>query len=212
VFHAAAFVDGRGGALDLHWHIMEESCQPGADLPFWTSARTIEFEGRKTKALSPADSLLNVCVHGARWDPVPPIRWVADAATLIRAHPDMVWGTVVEGARELRATLAMGDALAYLQRTFDVAVPDRVLDELAAVPAGRLERWDHRAQAAPPTAFHQVERYVTRYLRMSRGRPAWRRAADFPAFLREMWGSDATWSLPVEGVRRVLGVGKVRSG
>ncbi len=41
-----------------------------------------------TSCLCPEDQLLHILVHGVRWTRVPHVRWVADAALILRAAGD----------------------------------------------------------------------------------------------------------------------------
>lgn len=84
---ALAFQDATEQALDLHWHVLQESRGPGADESFWRTAVSMEVDGAPTRALQPADQLLHVCLHGARWNQLPSIRWVADSLMILRSTP-----------------------------------------------------------------------------------------------------------------------------
>ena len=107
----------------------------------------------------------------------------------------------MEQATRLRLTLGLHAALSYLHERFDALIPPAVLDRLAAVPVSRIERWDFRAQAAPPTTAWQVARYGTRYLRLSRGRSPLQRALGAPVFMQEMLGLSSAWQVPRRLIR-----------
>ncbi len=200
-FHAVGLHTPDAG-LDLHWHALEEGNFRDADEPFWEASRGMELDGVPTRTLCPTDMLLHVLAHGARWDPVPPIRWVADAFLVISRHSaDIDWDRLVEQATRLRLTLGLHAALSYLHERFDAVIPPAVLDRLAAVPVSRIERWDFRAQAAPPTTAWQVARYGTRYLRLSRGRSPFQRALGAPVFMQEMLGLSSAWQVPRRLIR-----------
>lgn len=93
-------------------------------------------------------------------------------------------------------SLAVHAGLAYLSARFAAPVPPAVLRQLVATPASCLERWDARAQVAPPTFAWQLARYGTRYLRMSRGRDPLQRAVGVPVFAQEMLGLSSVSQVP----------------
>ncbi|MEO9254477.1 MAG: nucleotidyltransferase family protein, partial [Tepidiformaceae bacterium] len=205
VFHAIGFTNEAGVGIDLHWHLLEECRQPDADDSFWADSHPLEVDGAATRALSATDQLLHVCVHGSRWDPVPPIRWAADAYTLIARNADSIdWKRLVREARRRRLTLNLGGCLTYLREELNASVPEDVLEQLRRSRTSRLERWDYRAQGAQNTLPWLITRYVTRYLRLSQGRPWWKQARDFPVYLQQMWGVESAWQVPRDAIRRVI--------
>ena len=60
--HAMAFTGARGGQLDLHWHLLPESCWAGADAPLWERAAMLRVAGADAPC------------HGARRSAVPLLR------------------------------------------------------------------------------------------------------------------------------------------
>src|SRR5262245_38312219 len=53
--HAMAFTGPRGGQLDLHWHLLPESCWAGADAPLWQHAGVLRVAGVDVRVLAPED-------------------------------------------------------------------------------------------------------------------------------------------------------------
>ncbi len=203
-FHGTALTDGTGRVLDLHWHVMEEACRRGDDQAFWAGARPAELGGRATRVLAPEDRLLHACVHGSRWDPIPPIRWVADAMAVLETSGGVLdWHRLGEQARRLEVTLSLGHCLAYLRDHLGAAVPADVVQDLLLARVSRLERLDYVAQGKPATIPWAAMRYLARYLRSSRGRPLSRRIWAVPGYLQELWLLDSPWQVPADGVRRV---------
>ncbi|MEZ4548820.1 MAG: nucleotidyltransferase family protein [Thermodesulfobacteriota bacterium] len=84
VRHGQDLVNRDEFTIDLHWHVLHGYNPPDADAPFWEAARRVTVEGAPVLVLDPVDQLLQVCAHGMRWDPTPPVRWVADAAVILR--------------------------------------------------------------------------------------------------------------------------------
>ena len=102
--HATPFHNGRGTEFDLHWHILTETSGKPVEARFWETARPFDFNGVPARMIDPALALVHVLVHGLRTNPVPPVRWVADALTLIRRSPGLDWDLLVEFARTAQVT------------------------------------------------------------------------------------------------------------
>ncbi len=71
-------------SIDLHWHVLESARGDDDDGWFWSAARPLMIGDSETLSLGPEDQLLHVLVHGVRWTRMPHVRWVADAAHLLR--------------------------------------------------------------------------------------------------------------------------------
>jgi len=140
--------------LDLHWHSLVESVGTSLDDDLWATSVPLDVLGRSTRALCPADQVLHVAVHGLRWNPVPTIRWVADAHTVITsAGPDLDWRRLADLARRHRLGAPVTAAVGYLATEFPgiVAPEDRAV--VAAVPVSRRDRrvFEHGLRPHGPT-------------------------------------------------------------
>jgi hypothetical protein len=210
--HHSMGIDGpEGGNVDLHWFSL---WQPARDEPLWDGAAPLELAGVQTLAPCPADQLLLVCVHGTPWSPLPPFRWIADAAAVIRsAGEDLDWDRFVSEAERRRLTVAGAAALGYLRTEFDLAVPAAVLERLRAAPASRHERAAFRAACRPDGPTRTLRMAWDRYRRLrdlDTGAP---RPSGFLSFARRFWGLDSVWQLPLHAGRafsrrRVRGAGR----
>ena len=127
------------GAFDLHWHVLHAATFPGADSAFWDDSVPLSLNTIATRALNPTDQLLHACVHGFTVTEVAPIRWIADAITILRTS-QMDWNRMVKLARHLRVNIPMAATLRFLQDTFPTSIPGDVLVQLAAVPADAPDR------------------------------------------------------------------------
>ena len=83
--HSLEFVNEAGMEVDLHWYFIFESRRVDSDTDFWNRAVPITIHNVPTYALDPTDMLFHVIVHGVTWNPEPPIRWIADAMTIIQS-------------------------------------------------------------------------------------------------------------------------------
>lgn len=198
--HSAPLSTAAGHAIDLHWHATDSWCWPDADADLWASAREFDLRDRTVRALAVEDELIVACVHGVRWNPVPPVRWVADALTLL--HTTIDWCAFVSHARRLRVEPQLALTMRLLHDRFDAAIPVGVLDALCARSPGyferswldsRLRRSDRRTLAAH---YGRYERSIV----PGDGPRTW--LSDLPAHLAYLFGCDSSRDLPAELWRR----------
>ena len=175
--HSMQFVDGNGRELDLHWHALLETCNAPADTHFWRSAEPLLFEGVATRQLSPGNALLHGIVHGLRWNPEPPIRWIPDSLAVLRGAGERIdWADMLAFARAQRLTHRLGLGLIYLARRYAAPVPEAVLRELAATPISLTERIENTIvlRDAPRIFAHPIGKFwilFAEYVRFAHGRP-----------------------------------------
>ena len=199
--HAAAFRDGEGRELDLHWHVFFRDRAGAADDGVWERSHTVRFGDVPARILSSADLLLHVVVHGCESSPVPPIRWVADAYGILRRAPELDWGVVVESARTRRFVLSMLDGLEYLGLVFRAPVPSEALETLRTIPVSRLEVEDRVLRALPawPPRLRAVAKRVLldyAFIAPRETTALAARVAGFPRFLRDRWVLESFGRMP----------------
>jgi hypothetical protein len=199
--HAMAFTHPGGHRLDLHWHLLPENCGPRADEALWERAQPVTLHGISARAPDATDQLLHVCAHGVKWEPVPPLRWVADATTILaRAAAEVDWARLARETRRRGLVLPLRDALGYLQTVLGLPVPAAVLAELRGAPVSRAERWEYRLRTRP--AAHLLGRVLEHWLRHRRVRaerqPA--RTIGFVTYLQVVFECEGLGAL----VRRAL--------
>ncbi len=212
VHHSLGFKGPDGGEVDLHWFAL---WQPARDEELWRAAVPLQLASQATRAPCAADQLLLACVHGTPWSPLPPFRWIADAATIVRAGGgELDWGRLVAEARRRQLTVATAAALAYLGEEFGVTVPDGVLTALDSTPASRHERVAFQAAGRADSPVRTLRMAWDRYRRLrdlDTGAP---RPAGFVQFARRFWGLGSAWQLPLHAARsfiRRLAPGGARS-
>lgn len=200
--HAAVFDDTHRTPVDLHWHVFAECCRPDDDAALWTRSIAFELAGVATRALSPADQLLHVCVHGEKWVHVPGIRWVADAVVVIRAG-EVDWSRLVEQAVRRRFVLRLARQLAYLRQIVDAPVPGDVLALLAAAPVSRLERLE---QALGVRERLRSNSLLAHWFTHARSAPRGMVGSvfSFPRYLQAIWHLDGARGLPGAAVTRAV--------
>jgi putative nucleotidyltransferase-like protein len=192
--HAVPFTTPDGFTCDLHWRVFPEPAPPGGDDALWAASVEVDFCGAKTRALSSADQLLHVCVHGAQSSPVPALWWVSDAIAIIRAG-DVSWDRLISQAVTYRFVLRLREALQYLRNRFGADVPGAVFDRLRTLPVSALERFEWRVIAREHRMLGALPRHWCLHLR-SAGGGGLRGWLGFLPYLRDVWGLKSTEDLP----------------
>jgi hypothetical protein len=155
-----------GLELDLHFSLFHESLNWADTAPIWRRARAITVGQVRTLTPCPEDQLLHTIVHGLRSNPLPPVRWIADAVRLIRNDPPINWNMVLDHADAVRLTLVVQRALTYVSAKFD-CVPIEVLERTSrhkpSVPE-RLEFYlgrTRRVQLFLPVYYMRAEPHAS---------------------------------------------------
>jgi hypothetical protein len=202
--HAMA-LSGQGmPSLDLHWRLQEEAEDSAGETTLWERARPAELAGVATHVLDPADQLLHVVAHGARWRPDGSLRWVADAWVVMRSG-ELDWDRFVAEARRRRLTPAAGEALTRLRKLLDGPVPGDVVAALRTTPTRRLERWRHRASSTAPEERGPIQAFALHHARYRRLVEAGLVRAGLGGLLTAVsreWGLRGPWSVPYHALLR----------
>ena len=134
VTHACQFYRG-DSQLDLHWEFFHgRPLDPALMDDIWQSARSTELDGIRYRLLSPECSLIHTCEHGLRYNPTPPVRWIADAFFQIRYAGTLDWHALRALAADLGLSRHVGLSLEYLARKL------RQREAIEALQ--RIPRWD----------------------------------------------------------------------
>lgn len=143
--HALQFRHPDGGELDLHWHALYESLGTQHREWGWAGAEPLDFEGIPMLQPSPTTMLLQLVVHGIRWNEETPVRWIPDAMIVLskRAH-DIDWNRLVADATSLKVTVRLAIGLQWLCRRYAIAVPPNVLARLLSAGPTLTERFEGR--------------------------------------------------------------------
>lgn len=205
VHHSQAFRHPEGQEVDLHRGML---WQPALDEDFWQGSIEAEVAGATVRILNPADQLVHVCVHGAAWNPIPPIRWAADAYRVVKASgEELDWERLVALAERGRLTLPLHDTLAFLSERLEAPIPQETREALARVPVPAGERRAYEALAQPPSSRRSLamlswfwERHRAQ-AELDGERPS---ARGFFRYMRGFWGLERTSQVPAYAMRRLL--------
>ena len=197
IVNSHGFVHRAGRECDLHWHLFPECCQADADQEFWEHSVPFKVHDVPTRSLAPTDQLLHVCVHGAEWNPVPPLRWVADAMMIMKTAP-INWDRLIAQARKRRLILPLRDTLDYLHSRLAAPVPPEVLQSLRTLPASRLElaEYKYKTENYEPKPLGYLPVLWFRYLRLEGSDSPRHKLLGFVKYLQRFWGADHIRQLP----------------
>jgi len=147
-----------GGEVDLHWHALHRDPSHAVDSAIWQHAELDSIAGRRCLLPSVTDQLLWTCIHGAVWNSIGVMTWVADAAAILRRAPEQIdWERWLELTFTRRLTLTLLDAMSLLRQLLGPSVPEHVLQRLEAQPVTRSEELEYEAFHRPSqlTLEHQ---------------------------------------------------------
>ena len=212
IIHSTSFNGDAGCNVDLHWHLFWECFNANEVDDYWESAIPIQIGGEHTLALSPTDQLLHTCWHGARWNEVPPIRWIADSLAIISVSAEKIdWERLLKKAQRHRISMPVKASLEYLKKTFAAPIPDELLQSLATVRTSKLERENYEAALnplAPPTTTKILRLLYYDYRWLSSSTSSRFKLITFGQYLQAKWHIDHLWHVPLymsfRMVKRVL--------
>jgi len=210
--HSTPFEDDGGRHVDLHWHLFWECFNANDDGDYWENAVPIQIGGVQTLALNPTDQLLHTCWHGARWNEVPPIRWVADAMAIMgQSAEEIDWTALLKKAQKHHIIMPLRDSLEYLKKTFDAPVPDTLLKSLSAVRISKIELENYEVTLnpmAPPTTTKILRQLYYDYRWLSSSTSSRFKSLAFARHLQAKWDIDRLWQVPlyisIRMIKRVL--------
>jgi hypothetical protein len=204
VSYSHGFRNAAGQECDLHWHLLSQGRRLTDDAPFWKDADGVEIHGAAGFALNPTDLLMHVCVHGARWNTTPPIRWVADAMTVLNNTSAVIdWDRLMLQADRLRLILPLRDTLNYLKTHFDATIDEGFLHAINTLAVPAIERIEHRVTMSPPTPWTAFLDLWCQHSRLMGQASLIRKLIRYPHFLQHIWGV-AIWKLSLLGISKVM--------
>ncbi len=138
------FVKEGTSVVDLHWSVLHDCRAPWSDEGFWAGQRTRTFEGVPLSMLRPEDQILHLCAHGMRWCVVPPLRWLADVAVLVRAEGHRIdVNYLVEAAERRGMVNPVRQTFVWLDRHLDFGPGNVMRLALPRLRPGVIERLDY---------------------------------------------------------------------
>jgi hypothetical protein len=202
IYNSRTFLDPENHELDLHWHVLHECLTDNADSSFWKYASSAHFGGVETLIPSPTDLLFHVCVHGMRWNYIPPLRWIADAMTILNVAGDgLDWERIVSEAKERQLILVIREAFCYLRDKMNAVIPRAVIQELTALELSPIEKMDYAARRQP-NEFLGLKSYWVSYQRLACANGFKHRKFGWIEFFQRAWDLEHGWQVPIVALRR----------
>ncbi len=199
VRHAHDFINPNKFAIDLHWHLLHGYNDENSDFDFWDSAIRTKVDDFPTFALNPTDQLLHVCAHGVKWNSVPPIRWIADAMTIVnKAQEEIDWDRMIALTKRHRLISPIKGALNYLRSLLEIPIPETILKKLQTSSISKTEYFEYRIRTRSPRVLdgllelHFLYRF---YSRQNSKENVFGKIVRFPKFLQHVFGMDRLWHL-----------------
>jgi len=192
--HASAFRGPDGHQIDLHWHILFTNCSVPADAAFWHNTQPCTFREIATSAPAPMLALLHTLAHGMRPNTETPVRWIADALTLLRDPQVAVdWPLFCRTAAMLGLSHHLLPALMYLQDCHAQAISATALKTLMTArrtPAEALELavMTRRIRWPRPVVVDRCLLIVAEFCRLAQARSPLTAMAMIPDFVRYRLG------------------------
>jgi hypothetical protein len=177
--------DRRGLDLFLTRHVLTDHPTDAADALFWEGCHEQRVAETTVPAPSLTDALLISLLEGLRHGRPTELRWIGDAATAVRDHPNQIeWDRLVDLARRLECGLRVGAGLGYLAETLEVPVPPDVIAALSRGDHTMAERAEHRLwlRGSPGSRPSALVRHWFRY---RRARPENGKALGFGGYARK---------------------------
>lgn len=208
--HAYTFTDSAGREFDLHWHLLYECLETNADDVFWKDAILTKVSDVSTCTLNSTDQLFHVCVHGVRWNYVPPIRWIADAMMILNSSPEINWNRLVAQAQKRHLISPLKDSLIYLSDLLNAPIPSWFLRTLWNMPVSNIEiRREYKFRIGPPVSgwtgwMGTLPKQWFYYSDMMSSVPLLRRIVGFIGFLQFVWNVDHLWQVPLYAAFRMM--------
>ena len=172
-----------GESLDLHWYLLADTRHLDAEDFFWRDAVPCRLAGWVTRTLHPADQLLHTCLHGAQWNEISPVRWLADATILIRAGMD--WKRLETQARRLERLQPVRDTILFLA-DLGVNLPPDIGNHWRSLKITPFEKVEGGYRAFRPNSRARTKQLAWSYLRLTAGESLWQRLRRLSSYMKQI--------------------------
>ncbi len=130
-YHILISEDGRV-RIDLQWRVAGPAFSFPLDTHrFWEHLQLGSLAGTTVLHLSPENTLLLLSVHGCKhhWER---LTWICDVAQVIRTHPGMDWGQILDHAANIGVQRMLALGLFLANGLLGTALPDKVWRRILA--------------------------------------------------------------------------------
>jgi hypothetical protein len=189
---SVTFSDEENRELDLHWHPIFESHGDITETDFWDSSVPLEVSGVQTRTFCLTDHLFHTIVHGLRYNPEPPLRWIADAwYMIVKSETAINWDRLMYQTRRFSVNLQVKNGLGFLLENFQVPIPSGVLTELESISSSFADRLLYRhaisfGDKVPVTWPEKLRSVYAGYIRQSSKTGFWSIHFGFLRYMKNM--------------------------
>jgi hypothetical protein len=146
--HAVHMKNEQDQDLDLHWSPMIESINTDYGLRLLDRSRPVD--GKQIHIPHHDDMVLHTCIHGIRWSPTPPFRWIADLHRILSCDGQEVdWDYVFSTAKELQTCKLLSGALQVFDAVFPGMLDKDITDKVDRQRYSSFEKKEYRYQTSP---------------------------------------------------------------
>ena len=133
--HNIQFVREEGRLMvELHWRIAPKLFAPGFGAEdLWSKLKTINVNGGELKSLPVEETIMTLCVHGARhlWER---LSWVTDLAAIISAADEIRWTELLAMAKRTKTERILLVGLHLAAELLKAQLPPEISEAIAADP------------------------------------------------------------------------------
>jgi len=130
LFHARSFVNSRGTEFDIHQYVSKFLVSTEFSERVWQNVKAIDLYGIEHLAyvLNPTYQLIHTVLHGLQYTPVSSIRWIVDAANLLKNNCDEIdWDEMGDICSNHHLNLPMKMALNFLYEELKLPIPQKAI-------------------------------------------------------------------------------------
>jgi hypothetical protein len=181
--HELTVRNADGIALDIHWYLAEDTYDLVADDLFWKDAVPCQMADFSGRSLNASDQFVHTSLHGAQWNEVSPVRWLADATLLMESGVD--WRRVEEQAKRLRQLGPVRDTVLFLVE-MGVELPGEMVNHWRKMEVTAIEKLENGFRAWRPNDLDRTRQLAWVYLRISRKMSGAEMIFALPAYVRQI--------------------------
>jgi len=211
IFHARSFINQRGTEIDVHQYLSKFLINAEFSERIWKNKVSIDLFGSENLAyvLSPTYQLLHTVVHGLQYAPVSSIRWIVDAASLLKnPSADIEWNELIEVCSKHHLNLPMSLALIFLAEEMSLSIPDNVLScfDSQKLTSKDKKYFSRSSRLGIHSTYERVKRSWEHYKIYSATSSEKYRLLGFYDFLMVYFDLKSRWMLVPYVVRKLSGV------
>ncbi len=187
--------------LDLHWHILFDSCSREADNLLLQKPVPVEINNRTINVLNLENQLLQAMVHGLNRFSSSGFQWAADVVFILQKYGDKIdWGKLVENSGKLNLSLSLYSSFNFINSEIKPLVPEKVLNEMSSINISSNEKKELKIKMKSRGRSGHMHLLWYHYLRNKGLRNFPLFPHYFLIFLQHKWSVKKIWQVPFYSV------------